>query len=792
MVSYATMRDVMHIVCPSSQDKHSKILQNRIKILRKSITFLGHGDNSQAQFVISNLSKLPGIAQYFLPFRTKISEQAKRIGFFRYSKNANDFTKIFIYLVDYLLKHQKEVQNCFQGNYANIDYFNQENLPYYREQIVPFQKVESFYKEPVDQYCIRKVTLTNTVHGALVYKKEHLIADVSKGISLQAYKVYQRFSNEILKNLIEEMRRYRMIQMRKRKGANFFHSYRLSLNYITVQNVPWWYETMESAYKTFLHLKYDQKMCFDTNMEFSQRTKFGQLIGVNEVLTFQPLSNIDLNIKYPEYHLVLNPDIEDHSEVIDELAKRYHAKCLIELKGLQKPPGSSTKRAESNEDDEDDVEMVEIFDPQPSTSKQQPETVEKELDAINLDEDEPLDLSISAKESAAIDNLKHWISDCIDLDRVRSPSPELFNFDSTNTEIKTEQEEPVDIKEENEEPKKLLSVEEIIKEMLNPSTDCKEPRTVPYISDLVNLLFTIYEEGDIKTDETKSLALIKKHFVKQYPRMENVSVKDIDRHYLADYIENRTSIKDVWVNVERESYVEDPSDKAVAFNEIYAKGGDVQDLTTAYELLEFIEEQGMLGAAGYEIKEKFMQQEGRCTLELILQILTRHHLLLRTGVCSVRYIHFKHREPWLTETFRMTADHIAQIADGKVLDDNLVWYKMNPFPWTNIEGAFDSNVFKVWMSNVFSYCIEHPKVMFMDLCAKFCYIKPYDLFYLIEKLQEVGALELRKYVVPSENVFSEYQLPEERLASPLDKFEDMYIETHNISFTMLGSFFHNI
>lgn len=33
---------------------------------------------------------------------------------------------------------------------------------------------------------------------------------------------------------------------------------------------------------------------------------------------------------------------------------------------------------------------------------------------------------------------------------------------------------------------------------------------------------------------------------------------------------------------------------------------------------------------------------------------------------------------------------------------------------------------------MFSYCIENPKIPLVALCDKFCFLKPVDVFYLLE------------------------------------------------------------
>lgn len=106
--------------------------------------------------------------------------------------------------------------------------------------------------------------------------------------------------------------------------------------------------------------------------------------------------------------------------------------------------------------DEDDADAA-----IPTNADHPPFSDEPEEIVIS-DDVEPLDLSITTQNSSTIDNLKHWISDCIDAERVRSPSPELLNL-----EIK---QEPQEIEEEtcmsntvdsSDTEIKLLTLEEI-------------------------------------------------------------------------------------------------------------------------------------------------------------------------------------------------------------------------------------------------------------------------------------------------------------------------------------------
>lgn len=105
--------------------------------------------------------------------------------------------------------------------------------------------------------------------------------------------------------------------------------------------------------------------------------------------------------------------------------------------------------------DEDETETPE---PVPGPSTAEPE--EPRVEVISFDDDELLDLSITAKNSTTIDNLKHWISDCIDTERVRSPSPELLNLEVSQG---PEQGEAAEVESSTpmQEESRLLTLEEI-------------------------------------------------------------------------------------------------------------------------------------------------------------------------------------------------------------------------------------------------------------------------------------------------------------------------------------------
>lgn len=127
-----------------------------------------------------------------------------------------------------------------------------------------------------------------------------------------------------------------MIQTHKKSNV-FFGRYRLSAYYVFSNSTTFWNNTMETAYETFLGLKHRPAEC-DWNLDSVNAKNYGRFFGFNEVMSFM-MSDATLRFHFPKYHLVLNPDMDDHDEIVEELARRYQAK----LKSQQQKTSDSLK-----------------------------------------------------------------------------------------------------------------------------------------------------------------------------------------------------------------------------------------------------------------------------------------------------------------------------------------------------------------------------------------------------------------------------------------------------------------
>ncbi|ERL87841.1 hypothetical protein D910_05229 [Dendroctonus ponderosae] len=666
----------------------------------------------------------------------------------------------FVFLGYYILNNQKDVEVALHGKFTSIDYFNKTNYDFYTPRLVACAK-KPLYVQPTSEEDIKKYTLTSTILCSLSHRNDTPVSPLGPygGFpewSVHNYKVWQQFTQPLLKSTLTNMKEHRMRAAQALSGSipAVAALHFLSKRHLHPPHNGRGLCSLHSTEEQFFWHRGGERVRPPVRLQRGGLADLtGQIYysGDLQVLSISA-STARMEFNFPEHHFVLNPDLEDHSEVIEELAKRYQAKLKGELKEAEALIESG---ARPEDDDEVDSEM-------PSGSCEEPAPVlhNSDVEVICVDDGEPMDLSINA----TINNLKHWISDCIDLDRVRSPSPEIFNFS-----IKQEVELAENAPEQPANPDcKVPSLEEIKQEMLKP-LDSQEKRLVPHVCDLTKLLSTTFEE--IETDDRASY-LMKKYFVQQYPTLQSFKVDGLET--LAATLERTCSIAE---KLERDWKVGVPTSKE-EFEDVLLAQGIVENVGVAWDLLRHIEDANVLGATGFALKEAFPDEP----IALILIALTEHHYVVRTGICEVTFVHFKHQEAWLTKTCSDLQE------DAKTSDCSPI----QAAPWTAIDGTLDAAMLKLWLSQVFSYCIENSKIPLRQLCCKFCYLKPVDVFYLLELLEEIGALEIRRLVYATDLFSEDFEEIEDCKGSFMDRFDEMYVDSKNVGFITVGSCFQSL
>ncbi|XP_076652647.1 general transcription factor 3C polypeptide 1 [Halictus rubicundus] len=86
------------------------------------------------------------------------------------------------------------------------------------------------------------------------------------------------------------------------------------------------------------------------------------------------------------------------------------------------------------------------------------------------------------------------------------------------------------------------------------------------------------------------------------------------------------------------------------FKETIDSESYLRDADTVYK---FVREKKELGASILELSDQFLGSLGENLLHNIVSLLTKHRLLLRTGVTVVRYVHHHYADSWLIHSYKI-------------------------------------------------------------------------------------------------------------------------------------------
>ncbi|XP_076298615.1 general transcription factor 3C polypeptide 1 isoform X2 [Lasioglossum baleicum] len=87
------------------------------------------------------------------------------------------------------------------------------------------------------------------------------------------------------------------------------------------------------------------------------------------------------------------------------------------------------------------------------------------------------------------------------------------------------------------------------------------------------------------------------------------------------------------------------------FKETIDSESFLRDVDTVYK---FVREKKELGASILELTDQFLSTLGENLLHSIVSLLTKHRLLLRTGVTVVRYVHHQYADSWLIHSYKIS------------------------------------------------------------------------------------------------------------------------------------------
>lgn len=77
---------------------------------------------------------------------------------------------------------------------------------------------------------------------------------------------------------------------------------------------------------------------------------------------------------------------------------------------------------------------------------------------------------------------------------------------------------------------------------------------------------------------------------------------------------------------------------------------DMNEIHIAVDVYNFIDTQGEMGAKAIDLLERYEDKE---FLQKILDYFNEAKLVMKTGVCEVTYVHWKHIKPWVVNTYNL-------------------------------------------------------------------------------------------------------------------------------------------
>uniref|UniRef100_A0A6P7FFU9 General transcription factor 3C polypeptide 1 n=1 Tax=Diabrotica virgifera virgifera TaxID=50390 RepID=A0A6P7FFU9_DIAVI len=776
IVPLTLIRDILHRVSPESKYKTSRSIQRRWN--KRSF----RGLYKVLEENCMNLLKIKPINDTFGQLISRLGTQDQKTKkIFRLSED--QLCSAYVILASYIMKNRKKVHDVLQGNLIAEDYLSKENLVTTENSLIDANKDNKKYYDPKTPDDIRRDVLKSVIHSSLCCK------DGSLSLTHSVLRIYQNYTDALLREAVQELRETNTITCRKwkdRKTKIWETPFALSQYYVFYQYCTFSKKTAQEAFATLFSIIRDKGKHFDVEEQMAKK-RYGELLGVNELFSFN--NAITFVFYLPHNTVILNPEIENHDELANELALRYQ---LI-LKSLQ----NLSNENEIDLEDENDTFRSKTIQ-ELEEDNQVDDSGEQRQDL--QDTQSNLDLAIDSGNNETIDRLKTWITDRVqtDIER-RSPSPEFmdkevlpayidpysdFGKATSSTQDKGELRKTSYSERAS---KQIPTVEEIKEGMLKLTTN-NEERNIPYITELSHLLKENFSE--LKT--TADLIRLKNHFITEYIKLNEITIDDDDfeklkGHSIIKELEESKRYNNFWSKIENNIIVRDflrmPKFEQLILND----GGNEHDIALASDIIQFASSNTFFGVTGAELKENFLHREENCSLVNIIKILIKAGILLQTGTCTLTFVHYSYQYIWVVEQNLSSGSYSLNTEKA---DERKALSSMIIMPWVRVDGTLNRVMLKTWTCNVLSYCLDYPKVPFSKICDKFCYIKPVDLYFIVQILEEIGCIEVLIYETEEKSIFSEWRKTCERPATFLDNIEDLIIQPNNVSMTRLGSFYN--
>ncbi|KAK4883978.1 hypothetical protein RN001_000249 [Aquatica leii] len=718
IVYYIVIRDALHSLVPCSVNKTSGACQRRLGVLSGSIE-----QQEYLQKVAKALTCIPFVKKYFKKFYDHV-----QTGKFLKDKQLHG---AFVLLVVYFFENQNQLQHVFEtidrkthvkpnksklaslpngigftidNQDSDVDVFAYDGL----EKLTRSNKTPKLYPDlpqfPKLEDDVTLDTIKSIIHSTVAVRPD----DIS--CVYQMFRVYQGYSDDILKTAVNEIRNSQMMIAKRTakkqsdmKGlpitSKLFHfSFYYGFTQVTKFPAEVFLEAHELLLGIYTHCR-ELASSSDNGlpMECFQQ---GHAVALSEIVTNVTAHFI---VDFPKEVLILNPRIADHTELIRELAIRYKKMLTLVKDGSYFKDDQQIESTEkqynrasmiqrflktwflSNDDDDVDDITEETTEANTKQDKKRKRNVHissnlQILKSLNDD----LHEQTSTKRSHEIlrtvhdDNVESFedyekkLENLLSSEGTESVSIEAHECSKSvhhesiweryiNKGKEIKESEPIatetvcDVVETDSEInarmasiiKDDLSVEEVMKEMVNDSPS--EERKVPNIIKLSRLLV----KGlfpDLDEDEER-LERLHQHFLVVCP----------DTNLIIDNFENNADLtylysihpsvcKSLLCKVQKDIIVYDNllTEEEIA-QKFKALGYSDDEVSVVESLIEFILKKKVLGASSKELKNRFSTLSKQ-KLSRFLNILIEMNVIMRTGIIYTVFVHSRHRKQWLVES----------------------------------------------------------------------------------------------------------------------------------------------
>lgn len=330
------LRDVLHRICPRTKGKTSTMCIRRINWLFHSRE-IKEGNTAAAEYLTKNIF----ITQHFSKLRDAAVAPNSKV-------KESDLFAAYIYLVYYMFTHKEIRKSTLKPFDMRIhqDYLTPENVRKYN-----WTNPEGvcYYKNPMNKDDIICDNIKSVLHSSLSCDENKI------ALACQLYRAYQSFPPDLLKITITTLKEQQLLAAKKvtkrKQNANepilTPSPYHFSCLYIYTQLTDYPNKVFPETYEFLSSLKKYGKYgeLYDQRVYLKQGHNFGLCEIYNHM---QPEFTFDI----PDKVVVLNPQIKDHTELINELALRYqylmtHKKFTDDLEEIDVfPPDSSDTSSE--------------------------------------------------------------------------------------------------------------------------------------------------------------------------------------------------------------------------------------------------------------------------------------------------------------------------------------------------------------------------------------------------------------------------------------------------------------